>query len=76
MSQDQLETALRAFGRRRPFRPFLIEFNSGDRILVSHPECVRRHKELFYYVGPGRSQRLFTGAGVSQLIDAASSVDG
>lgn len=80
MSGDELEMALQAFARRRPFGPFQIEFNSGDRILVSHPECVRRYQrllprpvELFRYVGPGRSQRVFSAASVCQLIDTLAS---
>jgi hypothetical protein len=46
MTGDDRERALRALARRRPFRPFLIELHSGDRILVSHPEAVQRYGEL------------------------------
>jgi hypothetical protein len=73
MTGDDLEQILRAFARRRPFKPYFIEFNSGDRVRVTHPDCVDRHEELFHYVGSGRSQRVFTGASVCQLIDGAFS---
>jgi hypothetical protein len=73
MTSDELEQVLRAFARRRPFQPYLIEFNSGGRVRVTHPDCINRQEELFHYVGPSRDQRVFTGANVSQLIDAASS---
>jgi hypothetical protein len=69
MSGGDLGRALRALARRRPFRPFLIEFHSGDRILVSHPESIYRHGELFVHLGPDRSQRIFAGPSVCQLID-------
>jgi hypothetical protein len=69
MTTDALERALRAFNRRQPFLPFLIELHSGDRITVSHPEAVVRQGDLFVYRSPDRGQRVFAGAGVSQLID-------
>ncbi len=69
MTGDDLGRALRAFARRRPFRPFLLEFDSGDRILASHPEAIHRYGELFLHRDRDRSQRVFTAAGVCQLID-------
>jgi len=69
MNTEDLARALRAFCKRKPFRPFLIEFNSGDRVLVSHPEAVAQRGELFVYRGPDRSQRVFHGTGVCQLLD-------
>jgi hypothetical protein len=69
MTADDLERALRALARRRPFRPFLIEFHSGDRILISHPEAVDRYGNLFLYRGPNRDQRFFDGTAVGQIID-------
>src|SRR5437016_7495832 len=52
MTADDLERALRALVRRRLFHRFLIEFHSGDRLLVSHPEAVGRRGELFFHRGP------------------------
>ena len=69
MTAEDLERALRALARRRSFRPFLIEFHSGDRLLVSHPEAVQRYGELFLHRGTDRSQRVFAGPSVCQLID-------
>jgi hypothetical protein len=69
MSGADLERALQAFARRRPFRPFLIELQSGDRFLISHPEAVARYGELFLYRGADRGQRVFAGASVCQLLD-------
>jgi hypothetical protein len=69
MTANDLERAVRALARQRPFRPFLIEFHSGDRLLVSHPEAVIRDGELFLHRGPDRSRRVFSGLGISQIID-------
>jgi hypothetical protein len=69
MTGDELARALRALTSRRPFRPFFIEFNSGDRLRVSHPESVDRQGELFVHRGADRGNRIFTAAGVCQLID-------
>jgi hypothetical protein len=69
MTADDFVRAFRAFARRQPFRPFLIEFHSGHRIVVSHPEAVARYRELFLYRGPDRGQRIFAGTSVGQLID-------
>jgi hypothetical protein len=69
MTTAMLERALRAFNRRRPFRPFFIEFTSGDRVFVTHPEAVGQAQDLFVYRGPDRSQRVFDGPSVCQLLD-------
>jgi hypothetical protein len=69
MTADDLERALRALARRRPFRPFLIELHSGDRIQVSHPEAVQRYGELFLSRATDRGQRGFAGPSVCQFID-------
>ena len=47
MTTDQLDTAYRAFCRRRPFRAFLIEFTSGHQLLIGHPEAVRNEAHLY-----------------------------
>ena len=69
MSPDDLEKAIHAFATRRGFRPFLIEFSSGDRILVSHPEAVRRYQALFLYSGTDGRYRIFPPGQVCQLIE-------
>jgi hypothetical protein len=69
MSADELERAVRAFARRRPFQPYLLEMVSGDRLLVTHPEAVRRQGTLFVHYAPDRHPRIFSGESVCQLLD-------
>jgi hypothetical protein len=46
MTIDQFDVAYLAFCRRRPFRPFWIEFSSGNHLLIGHPEAVRNEGDL------------------------------
>jgi hypothetical protein len=69
MTTDLLARALRAIYRRRPFRPFWIEFFCGDRVLVRHPEAVDQFGDLFLYRDKDSSHRVFDGAGVCQLVE-------
>ncbi len=45
MAPKQFERVLRGFVRRRPFRPFLIELFSGDRLRIAHPEAIELQGE-------------------------------
>ena len=73
MTANVLDRALRSFTRRRPFRSFSVEFVSGDRLLVTHPEVVLRSKELFIFRGTGGAHRLFVAESVCQLIEQTDS---
>lgn len=68
MTAEELDTALRAVHRLRPFRSFVIEFVSGDRLTVAHPEAVMRWGESYLYFGPDRSRRIFGADGVCQIL--------
>jgi hypothetical protein len=69
MTRDNFEIALRAFVRRRPFQPFLIEFHSGDNILVTHPEALRLQGDVCQYVTRASLNCLFDSSSVSRLRD-------
>ncbi|MCI0682267.1 MAG: hypothetical protein L0Y71_09195 [Gemmataceae bacterium] len=71
MTSEQLNTACRAFCRRRPFRTFLIEFNSGNQMAVSHPDGVRNEAHLFVARLPDGGHVVFAADGVSRLLDAS-----
>jgi len=72
MSGDELERALHAFVSPQPFRPFLQEFTSGHRLVITHPEAMDRVGEVFLFRGPDRGHRIFAGPGVCQVMDLPS----
>ncbi len=69
MTKDQLDTAYRGFCRRRPFRPFLIEFTSGNQLLIGHPEAVRDEGILYTMRYPDGGFVLFAADSVSPLLN-------
>jgi hypothetical protein len=69
MTPHLFEKALRAFCRRRPFLPFLIEFTSGNELLVSHPEAIRREADLFVSRLTDGGNQVFASDSVSRLLD-------
>ena len=70
MKRSALEQALQAFAQRRPFRPFWLEFFSGDRVKVTHPEVIEQVGDLFDLRTPNRAYRVFTAESVCQLLDS------
>jgi len=69
MTFDNLERALCGFTRRKPFRPFFIEFFTGERLLVKHPEGARIENQLVTFISPNKKYRLFDCESVCQLLD-------
>ena len=69
MTRDNCALALRSFCRRHPFRPFLIELVSGDRLLVSHPEAAGWRRNVLFYTSPQEKHRLFDSESVCQMLD-------
>jgi hypothetical protein len=69
MTQDQFDSACRAFVRRRPSRAFLIEFTSGKQVLVGHPEAVRNEAQLYLMRCLDGGYVVFAPDGVSRLLD-------
>jgi hypothetical protein len=70
MTHQNFKIAVRSFCRRRPFQPFLIEFFSGARFLVTHPEVVQSHNGLISVTSSQREHHLFEAASVCQVLDA------
>jgi hypothetical protein len=70
MTPDLMDQGLRAFTRRRPFRRIWIEFNSGGRLLASHPETVRREGNLFVARDIDGRYEIFAAENVSRLQEA------
>jgi hypothetical protein len=72
VTNQELESSLRAYCRRRPFRSFLLELLSGVQVVIDHPECVGfLANQLWLYRGPKGAQSLFPCASVCRLLDIA-----
>ena len=69
MTRDQFDAAYLAFRRRRPFRAFLIEFASGNELLISHPEAVRGEVHFYAMRRPDGGHVVFPAESVSRLLD-------
>ncbi len=69
MTNEQFDTAYRAFCRRRPFRAFLIEFTSGNQLLIGHPEAVRNVTHFYAMRRPDAGNVVFVAQSVSRLLD-------
>jgi len=61
--------AYRGFTRRQRFRPFLIEFVSGDRLLVTNREAVWWRGTALIHTSPQNDYRVFDSSSVCQLLD-------
>jgi hypothetical protein len=62
-------SALRAFVRRTPFRPFQVELTSGDRFRIPHPEALSMRGDVAMYIGRDGTVKLFDCTSVCQLWD-------
>jgi hypothetical protein len=63
MVKENFERRLRAFARRAPFKPFVVELISGTTIQVDHPEAlVSRGGVAVHSTCKGRSRCSLTKA--------------
>jgi hypothetical protein len=69
MTKDQLDAACRSFCRRRPFRAFLVEFTSGQQLLIGHPEAIRNEADLYLMRCPDGGYVVFAADSVCRLLD-------
>jgi hypothetical protein len=71
MTTENFARALLAMTRRRPFTPFTIEFHSGERIIVAHPEAVSFRRHVLYFNDAQDVPILFDASSVGRLIGTA-----
>jgi hypothetical protein len=69
MTEAGFARALRSFAQRVPFEPYWLEFQSGDRLRISHPEAAQIRGNLVLHVAPNGRQRLFDCESICQLLD-------
>lgn len=73
MTDEELSKVVKAFARRQPFRPYLLEFNSGQAVKVSHPEAVCAFSEFWLHRSTSGDHCIFKSYVVTRAHDAKSS---
>jgi hypothetical protein len=68
MVSESFDQTLRAFQRRKPFRPFTVEFVSGGSLEVDHPEALVLRGGVAVYISSQGTLTLFDHESVSRLI--------
>ena len=69
MTMAELEVCLRWYTRRRPFRPFLMEFTSGVQAVIPHPETIVVERELYVLRHRDGGYTVFPAESVTRLLD-------
>lgn len=67
MDAKSFERTLRAFARRRPFRPFTVELVSGSDLLIEHPEALIFRGKVAIHIDKEEEWTIFDNEGVSKI---------
>ena len=67
MEAEAFERSLRAFVRRTPFQPFVVELVSGTRLLIEHPEALIFRGRVAVHVDKDNEITHFDNNGVSKM---------
>lgn len=67
MTAEHFQTTIKAFQRRTPFRPYVVELVSGDRTQVDHPEALVIRGGVAVFVNATGAPVIFDHEGVSQV---------
>ena len=67
MESPAFDIALRSFVNRRPFKPFEVEFVSGDRLRVDHPEALITRNGVAFHFAQDGNPTLFDHDSVSRV---------
>ena len=68
MVAEHFQTTIRAFQRRSPFRPYIVELVSGERVRVDHPEALVVRGGVAVFVNAEGAPSIFDHEGVSQIL--------
>ena len=72
MTLDHFQTTIRAFQRRTPFKSYIVELVSGDRVHVDHPEALVIRGGVGVFVNSAGAPAIFDHEGVSQILAGES----
>ena len=67
MTTEHFQTTIRAFQRRSPFQPYVVELVSGDRVRVDHPEALVIRGGVGVFVSAAGAPTILDHQGVSQI---------
>lgn len=70
MTEENFIKVLLAMIRRRPFKHFTVELNTGARIEIDHAEATIIREGVAIFIGPGFVPVYFDHGGVTQIIDS------
>ena len=70
MTAENFQKVLLAMIRRRPFKPFTVELNTGSRVEIDHPEATVIREGVAIFIGPGFVPVYFDHDSVTQIIDS------
>jgi hypothetical protein len=68
MTAVNFDRTLRAYQKRKPFKPFTVALVNGDRFQVDHPEALVLRAGVAVYVDPEGVPTIFDHEGVNQVI--------
>jgi hypothetical protein len=71
MQATHFDKTLKTFHYRKPFRPFSVQFVSGEVVDVDHPEAVVVRAGVGVYVAPDGTPTLFDHESVSEVVAAS-----
>ena len=71
MTTEHFQTTIRAFQRRAPFKPYVVELVSGDRVKVDHPEALVLRAGVGVFVDAKGAPAILDHEGVSQIFEAS-----
>jgi hypothetical protein len=69
MVAETFSEVLGVFQRRRPFRPYIVQLVSGERILVEHPEALAFRDGVGAFISPRGEITLLDHEGVESVMD-------
>jgi hypothetical protein len=67
VESQAFDRSLRAFARRSPFKPFVVELGSGSRLQIDHPEALVFRSSVAVHFAPDGTPTLFDHQSVSQV---------
>ena len=71
MERDSFERSLKAFTRRTPFHPFIVELVSGGQLQIDHPEALVFRNAIAVHFSQEGIPTLFDHQGVARMTGTA-----